>query len=69
MRFRAGTLSQHEHGSRIIPRSFKYPLFFLGLLVMIGGGLASIGLSLPESTEVGVIAVGFILVMLGIILE
>lgn len=62
-------MSQPRHSKHLIPRSAKYPMFFFGLLIMIGGGLAVPHLGMSENIEVATVAVGFILMVLGIILE
>jgi uncharacterized membrane protein YGL010W len=47
----------------------KYPIFILGLFVMIAGGLAVERLGLPLNAEVATMVVGFILFFLGIVIE
>jgi hypothetical protein len=47
----------------------KYPIFILGLFIMIGGGLATQHLGLPTSAIAATVTVGFILFFLGIVLE
>jgi hypothetical protein len=54
---------------RILPHRFKYPLFLLGLFVIIAGGVGGIKLGLGADEEVGLAAVGFLIMMLGIVLE
>jgi len=62
-------LSHQKHGKRILNHDFKYPLFLLGLLVIIGGGVGSVKLGLGVYQDVAIVAVGFFVMFLGIILE
>ena len=59
----------HAHGKRLVAREMKYPIFILGLFIMIGGGLATQHLGLPTSAIAATVTVGFILFFLGIVLE
>ena len=52
-----------------LPHSIKYGLFFLGLLILIGGGVGVQMVNLPLSAEIGTAVVGFVLLLLGIVLE
>ncbi|MDG6997135.1 MAG: hypothetical protein JRN52_14535 [Nitrososphaerota archaeon] len=52
-----------------LPHAIKYPLFFLGLLVLIGGGVGVQMAGLPLMAEVSTAVVGFVLLFLGIVLE
>lgn len=58
--------SETKHSSR---RAMKYPLFLLGLIVMIAGGLVITRYAYNLDFEVAVMAVGFILMVIGIVLE
>jgi len=62
-------LSHPKHGKRILPHDFKYPLFLIGLLIIVGGGLAGIKEGFAVSQDLGIAAVGFVIMTLGIILE
>ena len=58
------------HSERhLIPKGLKYPLFFLGLIIMIGGGLAVQVLTLPFEVAEIAGAVGFIVLILSIVLN
>jgi len=57
------------HGKRILPHDFKYPLFLVGLLIIVGGGLGGIKLGLGVYRDAAIAAVGFVVMLLGIILE
>jgi hypothetical protein len=59
----------HAHGKQLVSRDLKYPIFILGLFLMIGGGLAVQRLGLPLDVEVATVAVGFILFFIGIVIE
>jgi hypothetical protein len=50
-------------------REVKYPLFLLGLFVIIVGGLGAQHFGLPLSVDVAIVVVGFVLLFLGIVLE
>lgn len=62
-------MSHQKHGRRILPHDLKYPMFFLGLLVIIGGGLGGIKMGLGTFQDVGIAVVGFLIMLLGIVLE
>ncbi len=52
-----------------MPKILKYPLFFLGLLIIIGGGLGTQMTHMPlVSTEVAAI-VGFIILVISIVVN
>jgi len=55
-------------GKHFMPKDLKYPLFFLGLLIIIGGGLATIKLNMGLTASEAVAAIGFIVLMISIIL-
>ena len=50
-------------------RSLKYPLFFLGLLVIIAGELGAQQLKLSFNVEVVIALAGFAIFLAGILLE
>jgi hypothetical protein len=62
-------MSHQNHGKRILPHDFKYPLFLLGLLVIIGSGIGAIKIGLGVYQEVAISAIGFLIMLLGIVLE
>jgi hypothetical protein len=62
-------LSKHDPTKNLIPRDFKYPLFFLGLFILVIGELSAYKLAMSLDTEVAVAVVGFLLLFLGIVLE
>jgi len=62
-------LSHQKHGKRILPHDFKYPLFLLGLVIIILGGVGGIKLGLSTDQDVAIAAVGFVVMFLGIVLE
>lgn len=57
-----------SHTKHIVSREMKYPIFILGLFVMIVGGLAVQHLGLPVDATVATVTLGFILFFLGIVL-
>ena len=50
-------------------REIKYPLFLIGLVIIIVGGLTVQHLALPLVADVATVVVGFVLLFLGIVLE
>jgi len=48
---------------------WKYPLFLLGLVVIIGGDLGATKIGLGLYQEVAISAIGFLIMVLGIVLE
>jgi len=62
-------LSHQRHGKRILPHDFKYPLFLIGLVIIIAGGIGGIKVGLGTDQDVALVAVGFLIMFLGIILE
>jgi len=62
-------MSHHNHGKRILPHDFKYPLFLLGLFVIVAGGVGGIKMGIDTNDEVAITVVGFVMMFLGIILE
>jgi hypothetical protein len=57
-----------QPGKHFMPKELKYPLFFLGLFLIIGGGLATIRLDMSLAASEAVAAVGFIVLTISIIL-
>ena len=47
----------------------KYPIFLLGMFIIIAGGIAVQHLGAPVSTEAATVALGFVLVVLGLVIE
>lgn len=62
-------MTTRSQKNRFVLREIKYPLFLLGLVIMIIGGLTVQHLALPLAAEVATEVVGFVLLFLGIILE
>ncbi|MHB8567709.1 MAG: hypothetical protein ACYC7D_14750 [Nitrososphaerales archaeon] len=56
-----------HHAKHYIPKSLKYPIFFLGLLVIIVGGLGAQQLKLPLEASIATASVGFILLLISIV--
>jgi len=52
-----------------MPKAARYPVFLLGLVVLIFGGLASIQLHFTAETDAGIAAVGFVLVLLSVLIR
>ena len=62
-------LKQQPPGRHVMPKILKYPLFFLGLLIIIGGGLGTQMTHMPlVATEVAAI-VGFIILVISIVVN
>lgn len=57
------------HGKEIIPRALKYPLFFIGLFVIIVGTITVSKLGMSLEAEAATAGVGFLILVLGIVLE
>ena len=57
-----------QPGKHFMPKRLKYSLFFLGLLLIIGGGLATIRLNMGLTVSEAVVAVGFVVMMISIVL-
>lgn len=62
-------MSQRGRERNVIKRSLKYPLFFLGLLIIIAGEITAVQLKLQPAVEIIIAVAGFIVFLLGIILE
>jgi hypothetical protein len=52
-----------------IPKAARYPLFLVGLVIMILGGLAAGYAHAPDTTEAAFAAVGFVFLMLSVVLR
>ncbi|MGI0079933.1 MAG: hypothetical protein ACRECH_09945 [Nitrososphaerales archaeon] len=50
----------------LMPSVARYPIFFLGLLIMIVGGLVAMQVGAPLSIEVVLASVGFVLVAISV---
>ena len=59
----------HNHSKHLVRREMKYPIFLLGMFIIIVGGIGVQHLGLPVSTEVATVALGFVLVVLGLLIE
>lgn len=62
-------MSHQRHGRRILPHDLKYPLFLVGLVIVIAGGVGGIKMGLSTNTDAAIAVVGFVVMFLGIILE
>jgi len=62
-------LSHANHGKRILPHDLKYPLFLVGLAIIIFGGIGGVKVGLRTYEDVAIAVVGFVVMLLGIILE
>jgi len=62
-------MSQRGAQRNIVRRSVKYPLFFLGLLIIIVGEISAVKLGLSTSFETVIAVAGFVVFLLGIVLE
>ncbi|MHB1869167.1 MAG: hypothetical protein ACYCPP_09520 [Nitrososphaerales archaeon] len=47
----------------------KYPIFLLGMFIIIAGGIVVQHLGAPVSTEAATVTLGFVLVVLGLVIE
>lgn len=54
---------------KLVARELKFPIFILGLFVMICGSLVVQHLGFPVSAIAATVGVGFILFFLGIVLD
>ena len=59
----------HSKSKHLISREMKFPIFILGMFIIIGGGLTVQHLGLSVSIETATVVLGFILVFLGIVIE
>jgi predicted anti-sigma-YlaC factor YlaD len=51
------------------PKAARYPLFLIGLAIIIFGGLAGVYVHAADTTEAGIAAVGFIILILSVVLR
>lgn len=58
-----------SHTKQLIPRQLKFPIFILGLFIMIGGSLVVEHFGLSVDAIAATVALGFVLFFLGIALE
>ncbi len=58
-----------KESSHRLPKGARYPLFFLGLLTIILGELASLSFNGGTETEVAAAVVGFVLLILSVALR
>lgn len=49
-----------------MPSAARYPIFFLGLMIMIVGGLAALSLNAPLNVDVILAVVGFLLLAISV---
>ena len=59
---------EREH-KPVIPKAAKFPLFILGLAIMILGGLEGLSIKASASQETAIVAVGFVILILSIVLN
>jgi TRAP-type C4-dicarboxylate transport system permease large subunit len=59
---------EKEH-KNALPKAARYPLFLIGLVILILGGLAGIYAGVSAGTEAGVAAVGFVFLLLSVVLR
>ena len=52
-----------------VPKVARYPLFMIGLVIMIFGGLAGVYANVPDTMEAGLVAVGFVFMVLSVALR
>jgi hypothetical protein len=52
-----------------VPKAARYPLFLVGLVIMIFGGLGAGYAHASDTVEAGFAAVGFVFVMLSVVLR
>jgi hypothetical protein len=52
-----------------VPKVMRYPLFLVGLLILIVGGVGGVYAHVPDTTEAGFAAVGFVFLLLSVILR
>ncbi len=58
-----------DPAKHFLPKGARYPIFFLGLLVIIVGGIGTVQLNLPLISTVVAGAVGFLLLAISVILR
>ena len=59
---------EKEH-KPVIPKAAKFPLFILGLAIMILGGLEGFSVKASTSLETAIVGVGFVILLLSIVLN
>jgi len=59
---------EKEHSGGM-PKAARYPVFLIGLVVLIFGGLASIQLNFTPETDAVIATVGFALVLLSVLIR
>jgi len=59
----------HSQSRHLVRREMKYPIFLLGMFIIIAGGIGVQHLGVPVSTEAATVALGFVLVVLGLVIE
>jgi hypothetical protein len=52
-----------------LPHDLKYPLFLIGLLIIVAGGVGGIQMGLSIDEDASIALAGFVVMFLGIILE
>ena len=52
-----------------LPKSARYPLFLVGLVILIFGGLVGMQMSAPAPEEAGIAIIGFAFVVLSVLLR
>lgn len=52
----------------MLPKAARYPLFLIGLIILIGGGLGGQMVNFSTTTDFIVGAVGFIFLMLSVLI-
>jgi hypothetical protein len=52
-----------------LPKAARYPLFLIGLVILIIGGLAGMQAGASATTDAAVAAVGFVFLMLSVVLR
>jgi hypothetical protein len=62
-------MSQRGEQRNFVRRSLKYPLFFLGLLIIVVGEIGAVRLGLSTNIEIVIAVAGFVIFLLGIVLE
>ncbi len=55
-----------EQKKNYMPAVLRYPIFFVGLLILIVGGVVALRLNAPLNTDVVLAVVGFILLAISV---
>jgi hypothetical protein len=58
-----------SHTKSLVSRQLKFPIFILGLFIMIVGAVTVTHFGLPVDAIAATVALGFILFFLGIVLD